>query len=102
MHPGQEPGQVGHLVAGPKTVELLETLVPGELPAGKVPVPGAEPGRTVCQAELVLMAPKPESYTELARAKVLDGKCWTTPVVTNGLVFIRSTKEAACVDLRAK
>jgi outer membrane protein assembly factor BamB len=52
--------------------------------------------------ELVAFAAKPDAYTELARAKVLEGKCWTTPVVANGLAFIRSTKEAACVDLRAK
>ena len=50
--------------------------------------------------ELVLIAAKPDAYTELARAKVIDGKCWTTPTISNGLVFVRSTKEAACVDLR--
>jgi outer membrane protein assembly factor BamB len=52
--------------------------------------------------ELVVFAAKPDAYTELARAKVIDGKCWTTPVISNGLVFVRSTKEAACIDLRTK
>ena len=52
--------------------------------------------------DLVLFAAEPGAYKELARAKVLDGKCWTTPVIANGLVFVRSTKEAACVDLRAR
>jgi outer membrane protein assembly factor BamB len=52
--------------------------------------------------ELVLIPAQPDGYKELARAKVIDGKCWTTPVISNGLVFVRSTKEAACVDLRAK
>lgn len=52
--------------------------------------------------ELVLFAAKPDAYTELARTKVLTGKCWTTPVISNGLVFVRSTTEAACIDLRAK
>jgi outer membrane protein assembly factor BamB len=50
--------------------------------------------------ELVLFAAKPSGYTELARAKVIEGKCWTTPVVANGAVYIRSTKEAVCLDLR--
>jgi len=50
--------------------------------------------------ELVLIAAKPDAYSEVARAKVLDGKCWTTPVVSNGLVFVRSTTHAACLDLR--
>jgi hypothetical protein len=54
------------------------------------------------KGELVLMAAEPGAYKELARAKVLDGKCWTTPVISNGFVFVRSTKEAACVDLRAR
>lgn len=49
--------------------------------------------------ELVLIAAKPDAYTELARGKVLDGKCWTTPAVSNGRVYVRSTKEAACYDL---
>ncbi|MEQ1859826.1 MAG: PQQ-binding-like beta-propeller repeat protein [Chthoniobacteraceae bacterium] len=51
--------------------------------------------------EIVLIAAKPGAYTEVARAKVLDGKCWTTPVVSNGMVFLRSTKQAVCLDLRA-
>jgi len=49
--------------------------------------------------ELVLIDAKPDAYKELARAKVLTGKCWTTPVLANGSVFVRSTKEAACFDL---
>jgi outer membrane protein assembly factor BamB len=52
--------------------------------------------------ELVLVAAQPDSYRELARAKVLEGKCWTTPAISDGLVFVRSSKEAACVDLRSR
>jgi hypothetical protein len=51
--------------------------------------------------ELVLFTAKPDAYTEVARTKVVEGKCWTTPVVSNGLVFVRSTKQAACIDLRS-
>jgi len=50
--------------------------------------------------ELVVIAAKPDAYSEIARAKVIDGKCWTTPVISNGRVLVRSTKEAACLDLR--
>ena len=49
--------------------------------------------------ELVLIDAKADAYHELARAKVVAGKCWTTPVLANGRVFVRSTKEAACFDL---
>ena len=50
--------------------------------------------------ELVLIDPQPAAYKELARAKVIDGKCWTTPVLANGHIYVRSTKEAACIDIR--
>ena len=48
------------------------------------------------KGELVMIAPKPDAYTELARADVLDGKCWSTPTLSGGFIFARSTKEAAC------
>ncbi len=50
--------------------------------------------------ELVLIDPQPGACKELARAKVLEGKCWTTPVLANGRIYVRSTKEAACLDVR--
>ncbi len=52
--------------------------------------------------ELVLVKAQSSAYAEVARAKILEGKCWATPVISNGRVFIRSTKEAACVDLSGK
>lgn len=48
--------------------------------------------------QLVLIAATPSGYRELARAKVLDGKCWGTPVLSNGRVYARSAKEAVCLD----
>ena len=50
--------------------------------------------------ELVLIDPQPAAYKELARADVLDGKCWTTPVLANGRIYARSTKEAVCLDVK--
>ena len=48
--------------------------------------------------ELVRMVANPDGYKEISRQKVLDGKCWTTPAVAGGRVFVRSTKEAACLE----
>ena len=48
------------------------------------------------KGELVMIAAKPDAYNELARADVLDGKCWSTPTLSGGFIFARSTKEAAC------
>ena len=49
--------------------------------------------------ELALVEPTPESYKELGRIQAVKGKCWSTPAVANGRVYIRSTKEAACWDI---
>lgn len=51
--------------------------------------------------ELVIVAAKPDGYSELSRTKVLDGKCWSTPAYSDGRVFVRSTEEGACVELFA-
>jgi outer membrane protein assembly factor BamB len=48
--------------------------------------------------ELVRMAANPEGYKEISRQKVLEGKCWTTPAEAGGRIFVRSTKEAACLE----
>ena len=52
--------------------------------------------------ELVLATGTPTEYKELARAKAVTGKCWSTPVLSNGRLYVRSTKEGACLDLSPK
>ena len=49
--------------------------------------------------ELVLIKATPKAYEELARAKVIDGKCWSTPVIADGRIYARSTKEGVCIAL---
>jgi outer membrane protein assembly factor BamB len=48
--------------------------------------------------EVVRFAAEPGAYKELSRQKVLEGKCWTTPSIAGGRLFVRSTKEAACLE----
>jgi hypothetical protein len=48
---------------------------------------------------LSLVKATPSKYTELARKKVLNGKCWSTPILSNGLVLARSTAEAVCLEV---
>ncbi len=52
--------------------------------------------------QLVLVEATPKAYTEIARAKVLSGKCWSTPIVSNGRIYARSTKEGVCLDVSTK
>jgi outer membrane protein assembly factor BamB len=50
---------------------------------------------------LLVAEASPNAFKELARAKVLDGQCWTMPVVANGRVYCRShAGELVCLDLR--
>ena len=53
------------------------------------------------KGELVLVKATTSGYQELFRDDVLDGKCWSTPAFSDGRVYIRSTKEGACVELEA-
>ena len=48
--------------------------------------------RTIAEREL-------DAATQMVgRQQVLDGKCWTTPSVSGGRQFVRSTKEASCLE----
>lgn len=51
---------------------------------------------------LVLIEATPSGYKETASVDVLDGKCWTTPVVAGGRIYARSTKQAVCLDVSVK
>jgi outer membrane protein assembly factor BamB len=52
--------------------------------------------------ELVVVQATPAAYREIARAKAVEGKCWSTPALSNGRVYVRSTKEGACLDVSGK
>ena len=55
------------------------------------------------RGQLSLLAATPARFTELASAKVMDGVCWTHPVLANGLLYCRSHEGTlVCLDLRAK
>ena len=74
--------------------------------------PGFGPGNLILTAggnllaltdagEIVGIKASPTAYKELGRFKAIEGKCWTTPVLSGGRIFVRSTKEAACIQLGA-
>ena len=49
--------------------------------------------------EVAIVAAVTDAYHELSRANVLKGKCWSTPAYSNGKIYVRSTEEAACVQI---
>ncbi|QDT09840.1 PQQ-binding-like beta-propeller repeat protein [Stieleria marina] len=50
--------------------------------------------------DVVLADAKPDGYNETGRIKAISGKCWSTPAYSDGRIFVRSTQEAACLDVR--
>jgi len=55
------------------------------------------------RGELVVVQADPGRYSELARAKILDGTCWTHPVLANGRIYARSHEgDLVCLDVRGK
>ncbi len=52
--------------------------------------------------ELVAVEANPHGYKELSRVQAVMGKCWSTPAVSDGRVYVRSTKEGACLELAGK
>jgi outer membrane protein assembly factor BamB len=52
---------------------------------------------------LLVVRATPERYVEVAQAPVMQGTCWTPPVLANGALYCRSHEgELVCLDLRAK
>ena len=97
MHPGQrrrvvpERGNRRHRLWNEKGLTVGGGLA---LADGKLFV--MLDGGTLLVAEAV-----PAAYNELVRAKVLEGQCWTAPVVANGHVYCRSHRgDLVCVELR--
>jgi outer membrane protein assembly factor BamB len=55
------------------------------------------------QGELLVAPASADGWKPLARAKVLEGKCWTAPVLANGRVYVRNgAGDVVCLDLRRK
>ena len=55
--------------------------------------------------ELVTARATPDEFVELSRRRVFEegGKCWTTPVLSDGLIYCRnSLGELVCLDHRSK
>ena len=39
-------------------------------------------------------------FAPISKAKILDGRCWTVPVLSNGLIYCRNgSGEIVCVNL---
>lgn len=87
-----------------KCVDVVNGKVTWSQPgfgAGQIILSGDTVLALTDNGELVQVAATPDAYKELGRAKVVTGKCWSTPTLANGRIFVRSTKEGACFDAGA-
>jgi outer membrane protein assembly factor BamB len=87
-----------------KCVELATGKVKWSQPgfgAGQVILAGDAVLALTDNGELVTVETNPNQYKEISRAKVVSGKCWSSPTVANGRIYVRSTKEGACLEAAA-
>jgi outer membrane protein assembly factor BamB len=52
--------------------------------------------------QLLLVEASPAGYHPLAMTHPVVGKCWTMPVVADGRIYARSTKQGVCLDVSVK
>ena len=85
-----------------KCVDLQTGTVKWEQPgfgAGQVMLAGNDLIALSDAGEVAIVEASPAGYKELARFKALPGKCWNSPSLSQGRLYVRSTKEGACFDL---
>lgn len=52
------------------------------------------------KGRLMIANASPAGYTELTAAQILEGKCWTVPVLANGRIYVRNAEgELVCIDV---
>jgi outer membrane protein assembly factor BamB len=55
------------------------------------------------KGELVIAEASPAGFKALSRAQVLTGKCWTTPVLSQGKIYCRNASgDLVCVQAKAE
>jgi outer membrane protein assembly factor BamB len=50
--------------------------------------------------ELIMFKPDARHYHELGRMKVLNGPCWTPPILADGKIFVRNVDTIICLNLK--
>ena len=51
------------------------------------------------KGELALAEATPAEFNEIAKAKVLEGLCWTAPTLSGGKLYLRNEREMVCLDV---
>ncbi|PWU11208.1 MAG: alcohol dehydrogenase [Verrucomicrobia bacterium] len=55
------------------------------------------------KGELIIAEATPQAFKPISRTQVLTGRCWTTPVLSNGRIYCRNAAgQVVCVDVSTK
>jgi len=100
-------GIFGHNERGTAPLECVELATgkemwsePGFGSGGATILAGEDVLAQCDRGPLVLVEASPKAYHELARAQVYGGQCWTMPVVSDGKMYARNSREAYCLDVK--
>ncbi len=98
-------GLFGHAQYGSAPLKCVELATGKE----KWSQPGFGPGGVLAvqdkilvlsdTGELLLVQPNPQALTIVSRFQAVAGKCWNSPAVADGMLYVRSTQQGACYDL---
>ena len=85
-----------------KCVELATGEVKWEQPGfgqGNVILVGDKLLALTDEGQLVVVEATPAAYKEICRTQAVKGKCWSTPALSDGRIYVRSCEEGACLDV---
>lgn len=53
------------------------------------------------RGELVIAEASPSAFTEISRTQALSGKCWTSPAIADGRIYVRNAKgDLVCLAVK--
>ena len=72
-----------------------------ELGCGSLLVAGGKLIVLSDEGELVVAPATPDGFKPIAQAEVIEGRCWTVPVLSHGLIYCRTAAgKLVCLDVR--
>ena len=54
------------------------------------------------KGNLAIVEARPDAHVQVASAKVLSDRCWTSPSLAGGRLYLRNMAEIVCLDLTGK
>ena len=55
------------------------------------------------RGKLVIAEASPDGFNELSSKQILQGRCWTVPILANGRIYARNADgHLVCVDVSGK